>query len=166
MSVNKVILIGHLGKDPEVKFSASGTAVCRFSVATNETFKDKDGEQQKRTEWHSVVCFGKLADVCGEHLTRGKAVYVEGSIRSHKYEDRDGNERKTYDIVARWMQMLSPGANGNSAKATNPPAAKPAPADEGDNPFRPKVPSAQAKQPDDDDNPFRQDEGAAGDPPF
>jgi len=147
MSVNKVILIGNLGKDPEVKFSASGTAVCRLSVATNETFKDKDGDQQKRTEWHSVICFGKLAEVCGEHLTRGKQVYLEGAIRSRKYEDRDGSERKAYEIVARWMQMLSPATNGNGAKVTKPPAA-------------------QSAQPDEDDNPFREGETTAEDVPF
>lgn len=137
MSVNKVILIGRLGADPELKQGASGTPVCRFSVATNETFKDKSGEQQKHTEWHSVVCFGRLAEVSGELLGKSKQVYVEGTIRSRKYEDRDGNERKAYSIVAHWMQILSPAAtNGNDAKASASPVAKRAPADEGDNPFR------------------------------
>ena len=139
MSVNKVILIAHLGKDPEVKYSASGAAVCRFSLATNETFKNKAGEPQKRTEWHSVVCFGKLAEICGQYLTKGRQVYVEGSIRSGSWEDRDGNKRKSYDIVARYMQMLSPSANGNGAKS------------ESSKPGRPSVPS-------EEDNPFGQDE--------
>jgi single-strand DNA-binding protein len=136
MSVNKVILVGHLGKDPEVKVGASGTPVCKFSLATNETFKDKNGEQHGHTEWHSVVCFGKLAEICGEYLTKSREVYIEGSIRSHKWEDQDGNERKAYDVVARWMQMLSPANNGSGAKASNPSAAKSAQHDEDDNPFR------------------------------
>jgi single-strand DNA-binding protein len=149
VSVNKVILIGNLGADPDVKQqSASGTAVCRFSLATNEIFKGKNGEQQKRTEWHSVVCFGKTADILGERLSRGAAVYVEGSIRSNKYEDREGVTRKAYDIVARRVQMLSPTTNGNGAKAKNPP------------------PAAKAAQAEEDDNPFREDESAAEDAPF
>ncbi len=139
MSVNKVILAGHLGKDPEVKYTASGAAVCRFSLATNETFKNKAGEVQKRTEWHSIVAWGKLAEICGEYLTKSKQVYIEGSIRTGTWNDRDGNERKSFDIVARYMQMLSPSANGNGAKPkeTNP---------------------SQAPKPSEEDNPFRQDE--------
>jgi single-strand DNA-binding protein len=148
MSVNKVILIGHVGKDPEVKYGPSGTAVCRFSVATNETFKDKTGEQQKRTEWHSVVCFGKLAEVCGEYLAKSKQVYIEGTIRSHKWEDRDGHERKAYDIVAHWMQMLSPATNGDGAKSKTE-SAKPAPQ---------AGASQAAAQPSEEDNPFEADE--------
>lgn len=148
MSVNKVILIGHLGKDPEVKYGASGTAVCRFSVATNETFKDKAGEQQKRTEWHSVVCFGKLAEACGEYLTKSKQVYIEGTIRSHKWEDRDGKEHKAYDIVAHWMQMLSPATNGNGTKSETK-SVKPAPQ---------AGASQAAGQPSEEDNPFEADE--------
>ena len=86
MSVNKVILLGNLGKDAEVKYSASGTAVCRFSLATNETFKNKAGDVEKRTEWHSVVAFGRLAEVCGEYLSKGKLCYIEGSIRSGNWK--------------------------------------------------------------------------------
>jgi single-strand DNA-binding protein len=146
MSVNKVILIGHVGKDPAVKFLASGAAVCRFSLATNETFKDKAGEPQKRTEWHSVVAFGKLGEICGEYLARGKQCYIEGAIRSAKWNDRDGNERKSYDIVARYMQMLSPSTNGNGTK--------------------PKTENTpQPSQPSDEDNPFRNNE-ASEDIPF
>lgn len=146
MSVNKVILIGHIGKDPQIRYLASGTAACRFSLATNETFKNKAGEPQKRTEWHSVVAFGKLGEICGEYLARGKQCYVEGAIRTGKWNDRDGNERKSYDIVARYMQMLSPSANGNGAKSK---AAVP----------------VQASQPSEEDNPFRQDE-TTDDVPF
>ena len=87
-SVNKVILIGNLGKDPEIKYMASGNPVCRFSLATNETWKDKTGNAQERTEWHSIVCFGKIAEVSGQYLTKGRACYVEGSIRTAKWQDR------------------------------------------------------------------------------
>ena len=139
MSVNKVILVGFLGKNPEVKYTASGTAVCRFSLATNETFKDKAGETQKRTEWHSIVAWGRLAEICGEFLTKSKQVYIEGSIRTGKWEDRDGKERKSYDIVARFMQMLSPSTNGNGAKPR-------------------QSNSTQAPESSEEDNPFRQDE--------
>jgi single-strand DNA-binding protein len=143
MSVNKVILIGHCGKNPQVKFSCSGAAVCKFSLATNETFKDKNGEQREHTEWHSIVCFGKLAERSGETLSRGKRVYLEGSIRSRKYEDREGIARKAYDIVARWMQILSPATNGNSTKSNNLPAAKSALTEKDDNPFRVDEPGAE-----------------------
>src|SRR6266566_4472259 len=136
MSVNKVILVGNLGKDPEMKHTASGVPVCRFSLATNETFKNKAGETEQHTEWHSVVCFARLAEICGQYLATGRQVYIEGSIRSRKWDDRDGNERKSYDIVARYMQMLSPAANGNGTKpkGENPP--EPSQPSEEDNPFR------------------------------
>jgi len=139
VSVNKVILLGNVGKDAEVKYSASGTAVCRFSLATNETFKNKAGDVEKRTEWHSVVAFGRLGEVCGEYLTKGKLCYIEGSIRSGNWEDRDGNKRTSYDIVARYMQMLSPSGNGNGAKP------------KGTNP-------SHESEPLEEENPFRQDE--------
>ncbi len=145
VSVNKVILVGFLGKDPDLKYTASGAAVCRFSLATNETFKNKAGEVQKRTEWHSIVAWGKLAEICGEYLTKSKQVYIEGSIRTGKWEDRDGNERKSYDIVARFMQMLSLSPNGNGTKPKE------------NNPSHPSQPS-------EEENPFRQDE--ASDIPF
>jgi single-strand DNA-binding protein len=135
-SVNKVILIGRLGKDPEVKYTESGNPVCRFSLATNETWKDKAGNAQQHTEWHSVVAFGRLGEICGEYLTKSKQVYVEGSIRTGKWTDRDGNERKSYDIVARYMQMLSSSANGNGAKSKESRPAQPSHPPEEDNPFR------------------------------
>src|SRR5436309_4566321 len=136
MTVNKVILIGHFGKDPEVKYTASGAAVCRFSLATNETFKNKAGEVQKRTEWHSIVAWGKLAEICGEYLTKSKQVYIEGSIQTGKWKDRDGNERKSYDIVARHMQILSPSPNGTGVKAKEANTPQPSQPSEEDNPFR------------------------------
>src|SRR5450759_2691333 len=105
-SVNKVILIGRLGKDPEVKYTPSGTPVAKFSLATDEVYKDRSVEQQKRTEWHNIVAWSKLAEICGEYLTKGKQIYIEGSIRSRQWEGQDKVKRTSYDIVAREMKML------------------------------------------------------------
>ena len=110
--VNKVILIGNLGADPEVRYTQNGTAVANFRVATTETWK-KEGEREEQTEWHRVVTFGRLAEICGEYLSKGSKVYIEGRIQTRKWEDRDGNPRYTTEIVAREMKMLSPrGAGG------------------------------------------------------
>jgi single-strand DNA-binding protein len=135
-SVNKVILIGRLGKDPELKYTPNGTPVAKFSLATDEVFKDRSGEQQRRTEWHSIVAWNKLAEICGEYLTKGKQVYIEGSIRSRQWEDQSGNKRTSYDIVARNMTMLgsradterAAAASAGSERAASPerPAAPPA----------------------------------------
>ena len=133
-SVNKVILIGNLGKDPEIRYAASGTPVCRFSLATNETWKDKAGNAQEHTEWHSIVAFGRLGEICGEYLRKGRLCYVEGTIRSGKYEDREGNEGKSYDIIARYMRMLS-SSNGNGTKGTTGHGSPAPEASAGDNPF-------------------------------
>jgi len=118
-SVNKVILIGRLGKDPEVKYTPSGAPVAKFSLATDEVFKDRSGEQQKRTEWHNIVAWNKLAEICGQYLTKGKQVYVEGSIRSRQWEDQAGNKRTAYDIVARDMRMLGSKADSERAGAAS-----------------------------------------------
>ncbi len=128
MRVNRVILVGNVGRDAVVKFTASGVAVCRFSLATNEKFKNKAGEVEQRTEWHSVVARSKLAEVCGEYLTKGKLVYIDGSIRSGQWEDQDGNERKSFNIVAHRMRMLSSSSNSNgstSKRETPKPATQP-----------------------------------------
>lgn len=111
--VNKVILVGNLGADPETRYSASGTAMCTVSLATSESWKDKQtGEMQDRTEWHRVKFFGKLAEIAGEYLKKGRQVYIEGSIRSSKYTDKEGVERWSTDIIANNMQMLGgPGDN-------------------------------------------------------
>jgi single-strand DNA-binding protein len=116
-SVNKVILIGRLGKDPELKYTPSGAPVVNFSLATDESFKDRNGEQQSRTEWHRIVAWGKLAEICGEYLTKGKQIYVEGSIRSREYEDKSGNKRTVHEIVARQMTML--GSRADSERAAS-----------------------------------------------
>jgi len=107
MSVNKAILVGNLGKDPELRYTPSGTAVCSFSLATTDRFKNKQGEQQERTEWHNIVVWAGLAEICGKYLTKGKQVYIEGRIQNRSYDDRDGNKRYITEIVANEMQMLS-----------------------------------------------------------
>lgn len=114
-SVNKVILIGRVGRDPEVRYISSGTPVVTFSVATDESFKSRNGEQQQHTEWHKVVAWNKLAEICGEYLTKGKLVYIEGSIRSRQWEDQSGNKRTSYEIIARNMQMLGSRADAERA---------------------------------------------------
>ncbi|MBE0576846.1 MAG: single-stranded DNA-binding protein [Desulfuromonadales bacterium] len=106
MSVNKAILVGNLGKDPELRYTPSGTAVCTFSLATTDRFKNKQGEQQDRTEWHNIVVWAGLAEICGKYLTKGKQVYIEGRIQNRSYDDRDGNKRYISEIVATEMQML------------------------------------------------------------
>jgi len=105
--VNKVILIGNLGKDPEVRYMPSGGAVANATLATSETWKDKQtGENQERTEWHNVVFFNRLAEIAGEYLKKGSKVYVEGSLRTRKWQDKNGQDRYTTEIVAAEMQML------------------------------------------------------------
>ncbi len=118
-SVNKVILVGRLGQDPEIKYTASGQALARFSLATDESYKDRNsGEQQRRTEWHNIVAWRRLAEICGEYLTKGKLVYIEGRLRTRKWEDREGNKRSTTEIEAREMQMLSPRGEGDRGAAS------------------------------------------------
>ena len=103
--INKAIILGNLGKDPEVKFTPSGVAVCNFTVATSESWKDKEGNKQEKTEWHNVVAFGKLAEICGEYLKKGKQVYIEGRLQTDKYE-KNGQTRYSTKIVASVMKML------------------------------------------------------------
>jgi single-strand DNA-binding protein len=105
-SVNKVILIGNLGRDPETRYSADGAAIANVSVATTRKYKNAAGEQQEETEWHRVVFFGRLAEIAGEYLRKGRPVYVEGRLKTRKWTDKDGNEKYTTEIVAENMQML------------------------------------------------------------
>lgn len=114
--INKVILVGTLGKDPEVRYSQAGAALTSISVATNESWKDKNGEKQERTEWHRVKFFGKLAEIAGEYLKKGGQVYIEGSLRTEKYTDKQGVEKYSTDIIANEMQMLG-GAPGGADRA-------------------------------------------------
>ncbi|MFT7301129.1 MAG: single-strand DNA-binding protein [Porticoccus sp.] len=117
--INKVILVGNLGKDPEAKFMPNGNAVTNITVATSESWKDKQtGQQQERTEWHRVVFFNRLAEIASEYLKKGSKVYVEGSLRTRKWQGQDGQDRYTTEIVAREMQMLD--SRGGSAEYDNP----------------------------------------------
>ncbi len=113
-SVNKVILIGNLGADPEMRYLPSGDAVANLRIATTETWKDKNGEKQETTEWHRVAFFGKTAEVCGQYLKKGSPVYVEGAIRTRKWQDKDGQDRYTTEIRGDRMQMLGGRAGGAS----------------------------------------------------
>jgi single-strand DNA-binding protein len=105
-SVNKVILVGNLGRDPEVRYTPDNNAITNISVATTDTWKDKSGEKQERTEWHRVAFFGKLAEIAGEYLKKGSQVYVEGRLQTRKWQDKEGQDRYTTEIVADRMQML------------------------------------------------------------
>jgi single-strand DNA-binding protein len=105
-SVNKVILVGNLGRDPEVRYMPDGGAITNVSIATTDTWKDKSGEKQEKTEWHRVVFFSKLAEIAGEYLKKGSQVYVEGRLQTRKWQDKDGVEKYTTEIVADRMQML------------------------------------------------------------
>ena len=105
--INKVILIGNLGRDPEVRYTPNGVAIANFSIATSEEWKDKDtGEKQERTEWHRIVAWRRLGEICGEYLHKGSQVYIEGRLQTREWEDRDGNKRYTTEVVAQNMQML------------------------------------------------------------
>ena len=104
--INKVILVGNLGSDPEIRYTGSGTAVCNFSLATSESYKDRDGNQVENTEWHRVVAWARLAEICGEYLKKGRQVYIEGQLQTRQWEDKDGNTKYTTEIKAREMQML------------------------------------------------------------
>jgi len=119
-SVNKVILVGHLGKDPVVTYTPSGVPMAKFTLATNEVFKDRSGEQKEHTEWHNIVAWNKLAEICGQYLTKGKLVYIEGTIRSRQWEDQAGNKRTAYDIIASRMQMLGARADSERPAVTAP----------------------------------------------
>jgi single-strand DNA-binding protein len=106
-TVNRVILVGRLGKDPEVRSLPSGTSVTKFSIATDERFTDKSGEKQERTEWHNIVAWGKLAEICGQYLRKGKLVFIEGSIRTDSWDDKETGQKKyRTEIIAQNMQML------------------------------------------------------------
>ncbi|MHB8354527.1 MAG: single-stranded DNA-binding protein [Burkholderiales bacterium] len=114
-SVNKVILVGNLGRDPEVRYMPDGGAITNISVATTDTWKDKAGEKQEKTEWHRVAFFGKLAEIAGEYLKKGSQVYLEGRLQTRKWQDKDGQDKYTTEIVADRMQMLGTRSGGGSA---------------------------------------------------
>ena len=127
--INKAILVGRLGRDPEVRYTTSGTPVANFSLATDESWTDKNGERQRRTEWHQIVVWSRLAEICERYLRKGRLVFIEGQIQTREWEDRDGNRRRTTEIAARNMQMLGsrsdemgmePGAQRPSSRASQP----------------------------------------------
>ena len=133
MSVNKVILVGRLGRDPETRYMPNGDAITNFSLATDEQWRDRNGERQTRTEWHNVSLYGKLGEIANQYLRKGSQVFIEGKIQSRKYTDKDGIERMAYNIIGNEMKMLgnrndgSDSGNNNAAPPTssNPPPAAP-----------------------------------------
>ncbi|MDD0851450.1 single-stranded DNA-binding protein [Halobacteriovorax sp. GB3] len=116
MSINKVILIGRLGQDPELKYTPSGAAVCNFTLATSESWADKSGQKQERTEWHRVVVWGKLAELCNQYLAKGRQCFVEGQLQTRSWDDKDGNKRYTTEINARNIQFLGGTANAGQSQ--------------------------------------------------
>ncbi len=135
--INKVIIVGNLGKDPDTRYMPSGSAVTNFTVATNESWKDKaTGEQKDRTEWHNVATFNRLAEISAEYLRKGSQVYIEGKLRTRKWQDKTGNDRYTTEIIADEMQMLggrSGGGGGSAPMGRDPgPASAPPPPSSGD----------------------------------
>ena len=125
MSLNKVILIGNLGRDPEVRYMPNGEAVCNFSIATSETWNDRQtGQRQERTEWHAITLYRRLAEIAGQYLKKGSLVYIEGRIQSRKYTDKNGIERTAYEIIGSEMKMLGGKTEGSSesANTAEPPA--------------------------------------------
>ena len=119
--LNKVILIGNLGRDPEVRYLPSGDAVANFSIATSENWKDRNGQRQERTEWHNISMFGRLAEIAGQYLKKGSKVYIEGRIQSRKYTGKDGIERTAYEIACNEMKMLGSKAEGGEGQHNPPP---------------------------------------------
>ena len=122
-SLNKVMLIGNLGQDPEIRYTTSGQAVASFNIATSERIKGKSGEYEERTEWHKITLWGKLAEIAGEYLAKGRTIYVEGRLQTRKWQDKDGNDRYTTEIVGERMQMLggkdAAGASAGQGKQQN-----------------------------------------------
>jgi single-strand DNA-binding protein len=123
--INKAILIGNLGNDPEVRYTPSGVAVATFNIATSEEWKDKDsGEKKQRTEWHRIVAWRRLGEICGEYLSKGKQVYVEGRIQTNAWEDKEGIKRYTTEIIANTVQFLGGRDAGDSPRPQDPPIAE------------------------------------------
>lgn len=131
--VNKVILVGNLGQDPELRYTGTGTAVCNLRLATNESYKDASGEWIERTEWHSIVAWGRLGEICNEYLRKGSQAYFEGSLQTRSYEDRDGNTKYVTEVKAREMMILSGRSDGDGSSDKGAPsrAARPSAAASG-----------------------------------
>jgi len=143
-SVNKVILVGNLGRDPEVRYMPNGEAVCNFSIATTDSWKDKSGQRQERTEWHNIVMYRKLAEIAGEYLKKGRPVYVEGRLQTRKWQTKEGQDRYTTEIIADQMQMLG-GRDGGGSNASYDDMNQDQ--DAGAPPARQSAPVAQAAKP-------------------
>jgi len=124
-SLNKVMLIGNLGKDPEVRYTAGGTAVASFSLATSDRIKGKTGEWEEKTEWHNITLWARLAEIAGEYLSKGKTVYIEGRLQTRKWQDKDGKDRYTTEIVGEKMQMLSGKGEGTGSGGGRPSGGRP-----------------------------------------
>ena len=125
--INKVILIGNLGNDPDVRYTSGGSPIANISLATSESWRDKEtGDMQERTEWHRIVFFSRLAEIVSEYLRKGSKIYVEGRLQTRKWQDREGNDRYTTEVVANEMQMLDSRGNAEEVARTSPPARKPA----------------------------------------
>ena len=118
--VNKVILLGRVGQDPEMRYTENGTAIANFSVATSEQWKNKDGKKKEKTEWHKVVAWKRLGEICGEYLHKGSQVYIEGRIETRNWEGKDGNKRYTTEVVAHTMQMLGGKSSDNDEPEEGP----------------------------------------------
>lgn len=119
MSVNKVIILGRLGQDPELKYTPGGMAVCNFTVATSESWADKAGQKQERTEWHRIVVWGKLAELCNQYLTKGRQAFIEGGLQTRSWDDKSGQKRYTTEIVAKTVQFIGGQANASVPKENN-----------------------------------------------
>lgn len=139
--VNKAILIGNLGRDPELRYTSTGTAVANFTMATSESFNNKKGEREERTEWHRIVCWGRTAELVAQYLSKGRTVYVEGRIQTREWEDREGQKRRTTEIVAQSVQFLGgrggPGGPGGGGGGGG---GREAPPDEGPGPSDDDIP--------------------------
>ena len=146
MTVNKVTLIGRLGRDPETRYMPNGEAVCNFSIATDESWKDQQGQKQTRTEWHAVTLYRRLAEIAGQYLKKGSQVYLEGKIQSRKYTGKDGIERTAFEIIASEMKMLDSKSSGGAEQHTPAPTPQPA--------HRQAPPQAVPQDDIDDDVPF------------
>lgn len=154
--INKVILIGNLGRDPETRYSQAGNAVAKFSVATSDSWRDRQtGEQQDRTEWHNVVCFSRLAEIAGEYLRKGSKVYIEGSLSTSSWEGQDGQKRYRTEVIARDMQMLDSRGGGAGPASGFEQRETPAPANAPrDNQGAQNAPTLSDEDDFDDDIPF------------
>ena len=134
-SVNRVILVGNLGRDPELRYTQGGQAVANFTLATNESFNTRDGQRQERTEWHRIVVWGKTAENCAQYLSKGRSVYIEGRIQTREWEDKEGQKQRTTEVVAQSVQFLGEKRGGGAGPDRGAPSGEPPPPQGEDIPF-------------------------------